>query len=183
MRVGELRDGPTLRTGVAAHSVRAVPEAALAAVAAAAGDRPRHIHLSEQPAENVATQAYYGCSPAELLARTGFLGPTATAVHATHLSDADVVLLGRDGTSCCICPTTERDLADGIGPARGPAGRRLAADPRLRLPGRRGPVRGAARARDARAAADHLPRPVHPAELLAAATRAGYTSLGWAGAG
>ena len=183
VRVAELRDGPALRTGVAAHSVRAVPESALAAVAAAAGDRPRHIHLSEQPAENVATQAYYGCSPAELLARTGFLGPTATAVHATHLSDADVVLLGRDGTSCCICPTTERDLADGIGPAGAlrDAGSPLTlgsdsqavVDPFEELRGleMHERLRTTCRGR------------FTPAELLAAATRAGYTSLDWAGGG
>ena len=168
---------------MAAHSVRAVPEAALAAVAAAAGDRPRHVHLSEQPAENAATQAYYGCSPAELLARTGFLGPTATAVHATHLSDADVVLLGRSGTSCCICPTTERDLADGIGPARAlrDAGSPLTlgsdsqavVDPFEELRGleMHERLRTTCRGR------------FTPAELLAAATRAGYTSLGWAGGG
>ncbi|HZB49611.1 MAG TPA: formimidoylglutamate deiminase [Mycobacteriales bacterium] len=182
-RVGELRDGPTLRTGVAAHSVRAVPEAALAAVAAAAGDRPRHIHLSEQPDENTATQAYNGCSPAELLSRTGFLGPTATAVHATHLSDADVVLLGRSGTSCCICPTTERDLADGIGPAGAlrDAGSPLTlgsdsqavVDPFEELRGleMHERLRTTCRGR------------FTPAELLTAASQAGYDSLGWSGGG
>ncbi len=41
-----------------------------------------------------------------------------TAVHATHLSDPDIALLGSQGCWCCLCPTTERDLADGIGPAR-----------------------------------------------------------------
>ena len=41
-----------------------------------------------------------------------------TAVHATHLSVADVAQLGRTGTHACFCPTTERDLGDGIGPAR-----------------------------------------------------------------
>jgi cytosine/adenosine deaminase-related metal-dependent hydrolase len=39
-------------------------------------------------------------------------------VHATHLTDEDIATLGRTGTSVCLCPTTERDLADGIGPAR-----------------------------------------------------------------
>jgi cytosine/adenosine deaminase-related metal-dependent hydrolase len=44
------------------------------------------------------------------------LGPTTTAVHATHLTDADVTLLGDAAATVCLCPTTERDLADGIGP-------------------------------------------------------------------
>jgi cytosine/adenosine deaminase-related metal-dependent hydrolase len=39
-------------------------------------------------------------------------------VHATHLSDDDVRLLGASRTNVCFCPTTERDLADGIGPSR-----------------------------------------------------------------
>ncbi|HET6876174.1 MAG TPA: amidohydrolase family protein, partial [Jatrophihabitans sp.] len=48
----------------------------------------------------------------------GILGVDTTAVHATHLTAADVATLGRTGTTACFCPTTERDLADGIGPAR-----------------------------------------------------------------
>jgi cytosine/adenosine deaminase-related metal-dependent hydrolase len=46
------------------------------------------------------------------------LGQATTAVHATHLTDADITLLGRTDTGVCLCPTTECDLADGIGPAR-----------------------------------------------------------------
>src|SRR6185369_4518154 len=48
----------------------------------------------------------------------GLLGPDSTAVHATHLTDEDRTLLGDTDTGVCFCPTTERDLADGIGPAR-----------------------------------------------------------------
>jgi cytosine/adenosine deaminase-related metal-dependent hydrolase len=77
-----------------------------------------HVHLSEQPAENAACQAYHGCSPTQLLDRHRLLGPGTTAVHATHLSRADIELLGRTRTSVCACPGTEADLADGIGPFR-----------------------------------------------------------------
>jgi formiminoglutamate deiminase len=108
-------DGPA--GGVAVHSVRAVPRVALATVAAVAEGRPLHVHLSEQPAENVACQAAHGCTPTVLLGAEGLLGPATTAVHATHLSGADIDTLGRTGTGVCLCPTTERDLADGIGPA------------------------------------------------------------------
>jgi formiminoglutamate deiminase len=118
-RVAALRDGPGLRIGVAAHSVRAVPRAALTTVAAAAeAGRPLHVHLSEQPAENAACRAAHGLTPAGLLAAEGVLGPATTAVHATHLTLDDVALLGGSGTTACLCPTTEGDLADGIGPAR-----------------------------------------------------------------
>jgi cytosine/adenosine deaminase-related metal-dependent hydrolase len=87
-------------------------------VVAAADGRPLHFHLSEQRAENAACVATYGCTPTQLLGDNGVLGPMSTAVHATHLTDEDRTLLGDTDTVACFCPTTERDLADGIGPAR-----------------------------------------------------------------
>ncbi|RJO73596.1 formimidoylglutamate deiminase [Nocardia panacis] len=110
--------GEFVRKGVAAHSVRAVPAAALRTVAAQAAGRPLHIHLSEQPAENRDCLAAHGCTPTELLSEAGFLGPTTVAVHATHLTPTDIGLLAAAASSVCLCPTTERDLGDGIGPAR-----------------------------------------------------------------
>jgi formiminoglutamate deiminase len=117
-RVADLADGPALRVGAAVHSVRAVPAAQLPRVAAAAAGRPLHVHLSEQPAENAACIAHHGRTPAALLAEHGVLGPATTAVHATHLTDADITLLGGAGTTVCACPSTEADLADGPGPFR-----------------------------------------------------------------
>ena len=107
-----------VRIGAAVHSVRAVPRADLPLVVAAAAGRPLHVHLSEQPAENEQCLAAYGLTPSELLARAGALSARTTAVHATHLTDVDIELLGRSGCAISVCPTTERDLADGIGPAR-----------------------------------------------------------------
>ncbi len=106
------------RLGMAIHSVRAVPRDQLPTVVAAAAGRPLHVHLSEQVAENDECLAAHGCTPTQLLAEAGALGPLTTAVHATHLTDADIELLGKSETNVCFCPTTERDLADGIGPAR-----------------------------------------------------------------
>ena len=100
------------------HSVRAVPDEAITAFACSTEGRPVHVHLSEQRAENEACRAEHGCSPTELLERCGLLGPDLTAVHATHLAGHDIDLLRRSGTTACFCPTTERDLADGLGPAR-----------------------------------------------------------------
>ncbi|MCT2586300.1 formimidoylglutamate deiminase [Actinophytocola gossypii] len=117
-RIADQRDTAHARTGAAIHSVRAVPRGDLPAVAAASGDRPLHVHLSEQPAENEACQRAYGLSPTELLHEAGALTPRTTAVHATHLSTQDITLLADSGTGACFCPTTEADLADGIGPAR-----------------------------------------------------------------
>ncbi|GAB2865752.1 formimidoylglutamate deiminase [Nocardioides pacificus] len=116
-RVADLPDGEDHVVGAAIHSVRAVPRDQLATVVDAARHRPLHVHLSEQPAENAACLAAYGRTPTALLADAGVLGPHTTAVHATHLTEGDVHLLGDSATRICVCPTTERDLGDGIGPA------------------------------------------------------------------
>ena len=83
-------------------------------VAAAAGGRVLHAHLSEQPAENAAALAATGRTPTQLLDEAGALGPATAVVHGTHLTDLDVGTLGRAGCSVVICPTTEADLADGL---------------------------------------------------------------------
>ncbi|MFB8352758.1 formimidoylglutamate deiminase [Streptomyces niveus] len=123
-RVSELaaryaKDDDHVRIGAAIHSVRAVPAEQLSTVAewAEAHRAPLHVHLSEQTAENDACLATHGRTPARLLADNGVLGPRTTGVHNTHLTDEDIALLGSTRTGTCMCPTTERDLADGIGPA------------------------------------------------------------------
>jgi formiminoglutamate deiminase len=131
-RVGAIPAADGLRVGAAIHSVRAVPAPALAELAGllpeltgARGNPgrvapafPLHVHLSEQAAENEACEAFYGLTPTALLNRHGLLGPATTAVHATHLTRSDISTLGASRTRVCFCPSTERDLADGIGPAR-----------------------------------------------------------------
>ncbi len=107
--------------GAAIHSVRAVPREEIGTVAAwaRAHSSPLHVHLSEQVAENDECTAAYGHSPTRVLHDAGALGPRTTAVHATHLTAGDIELLGGSRTHACFCPTTERDLADGVGPSRG----------------------------------------------------------------
>jgi len=117
-RAMTMKDDATCRVGAAIHSVRAVPREDVPGVVAAAAGRPLHVHLSEQPAENAECLAAYGLTPTQMLARAGALGPATTVVHATHLAPGDVDTLGAARVSACFCPTTERDLADGIGPAR-----------------------------------------------------------------
>src|SRR5665647_500190 len=117
-RVAVLKESVGMRVGAAIHSGRAVPRDQLGVVGRASAGRPLHVHLSEQPAENEACQGFYGMTPTALLGAEGVLGPRTTVVHATHLTDADIATLGSAGTTVCVCPTTERDLADGIGPAR-----------------------------------------------------------------
>ena len=119
-RVGELDENDSARIGAAIHSMRAVDPDAAAVVASWARERerPLHAHVSEQPVENEACLDSYGSTPTVLLDEAGALAANFTAVHATHLDDDDVNLLGRTRACCCVCPTTERDLADGIGQMR-----------------------------------------------------------------
>jgi formiminoglutamate deiminase len=106
-----------VRVAKAIHSVRAMPPDAMRVVAAAPFADDLHVHLSEQRAENAACRAAYGCSPTQVLAEAGALGARTTLVHATHVSPADRDLIAGLGAGVCLCPTTERDLGDGIGPA------------------------------------------------------------------
>jgi len=105
--------------GAAIHSVRAASPDDIAHVAAhLPPDVPLHVHVSEQPAENEQSLATYGRTPTQVLADAGALSPRTWLVHATHLTDADIALIAGSGAGVVMCPTTEADLGDGIGPAR-----------------------------------------------------------------
>ncbi|TFB53283.1 formimidoylglutamate deiminase [Cryobacterium tagatosivorans] len=165
--------------GAAIHSVRAVPPAAMREVLAGLPAAvPVHIHLSEQPQENADCLAEYGRTPTGVLAGLGALTPRLSVVHATHLTGDDVTLIGAAGATVVMCPTTEADLGDGIGPARrlADAGARIAlgsdqnavVDPLLEM---RGLEAGERLASGERGRFD-------PGALLAAASTNGYASLG-----
>lgn len=167
--------------GAALHSVRAVPRDALAHIARELPeDVPLHIHLSEQPAENADCIAAYGLTPTELLAEEGVLSRRLSVVHATHLTDNDIRLLGDAGVHAVFCPTTEADLGDGIGPAVEliAAGARLAVgsdqnaviDPLLELRG----LEAGERLRSLRRGR------IAPASLWHIGSAGGYGSLGLA---
>jgi formiminoglutamate deiminase len=182
-RVDAMPENELLRVGAAAHSVRALERAELAAVAdwARLHDRPLHAHVSEQRRENDECREAYGRTPVGLLADTGCLDSRFTAVHATHLTDDDIAALGNAGVTCCLCPTTERDLADGIGRpsvlAAAGAPIALGSDSNAVID-----MFEEARAAelDERLATEERVNS-EPAELLAAATRNGYAALGWDG--
>jgi formiminoglutamate deiminase len=106
-----------VRVGLAPHSVRAVPASGFSLVSNSISGLPVHVHVSEQPAENTECLAATGLTPTALLADTGILRPGTTLVHATHVSPEDISAIGASGAGVCYCATTERDLADGIGPA------------------------------------------------------------------
>lgn len=184
-RAAARRAGDHAVLGAAIHSVRAVDPASMAVVGewAAGQDAPVHVHLSEQPAENEACFAHHGRTPTELLHDAGLLGERLTAVHATHLTKADLGLLATTRSGVCLCPTTERDLADGIGPA----GDLAAAGVPLSLGSDSHAVVDPfeeARAVELDERLTTMVRGTHPAAaLLTAATAAGYAALGRNGGG
>jgi formiminoglutamate deiminase len=170
--------------GLAPHSVRAVPEEGLAE----AGRRrrrgtPIHIHVSEQPAENAECLEATGLTPTALLARNGLLDSDSTLIHATHVTLEDIDKIGTAQATVCYCATTERDLADGIGPGADlvAAGARLSVgsdshaviDPFEEMRG----VEMHARLATGRRGV------VSPQTLLEAATTSGSRSLGFHSAG
>ena len=117
-RMDELSEADGVRIGAAIHSVRAVDPESMRTVATWAREHkaPLHIHLAEQPAEVEECLRVEGCTPAELLEREGILGPDLTAVHAIHVNQHDISLLGNNEVSVCACTTTERDLGDRVAP-------------------------------------------------------------------
>jgi formiminoglutamate deiminase len=184
-RVAMMTGSSTAKIGAAVHSVRAVDPTSITAMAdwATKRDVPLHAHVSEQPTENEQSLAAYGRTPTGLLHDCGALTDRFTAVHATHLSDDDVVAMRSNRVTCCICPTTERDLADGIGPTA--AWREsgiamcLGSDSQAVID----PFEEA-RGIELDERLTSLRRGTHqPGELLTAATSTGYRSLGWSDGG
>jgi formiminoglutamate deiminase len=182
-RVDGLEDGPGVRVGAAIHSVRAVDPESARVVAEWASGRPLHAHVSEQVRENEECLAAHGATPTAVLAEAGAVSDRFTAVHATHVSGGDIALLGGAGACCCLCPTTERDLADGIGPAATlrDAGARLAtgSDSQALID----PFEEARAIEMDERLATGVRGHHTAAELLRAATADGCSALGWPEAG
>ena len=146
-------------------------------------EAPLHVHVSEQRQENEACEDLFSWSPVELLRREDVLGPRTTLVHATHVSTSDIGSIAESGAAVCMCPTTERDLADGVGPSRELADASVGLcigtdahsviDPFEEL-----------RSIELHQRLQTLERGGHqPADLLAAGTINGYRTLGWADGG
>ncbi len=112
LRIATASD-PLVTVGIAPHSVRAVPREWLQTLSSwKAG--VVHMHLAEQPGEIEACLREHGKRPVELVSELGLLGPRFTGVHAIHLTDAEVRAFGETGSNVCACPSTERNLGDGV---------------------------------------------------------------------
>lgn len=105
-----------VQLGVAPHSLRAVPLDELKQICAWARAHrlPLHMHVAEQVAENEACLREYAATPVAILRREHLLGADFTAVHAIHITPEEVEQLAEAEATICSCPTTERNLGDGI---------------------------------------------------------------------
>ncbi|MDX6530043.1 MAG: formimidoylglutamate deiminase [Blastocatellia bacterium] len=105
--------------GVAPHSVRAAPLDYLREVIEHANETNLkvHMHVAEQPAEVSSCVEEHGRSPVALLQTEGLLSERFTAVHAIHVTPKAISSFARTGAMVCACPTTERNLGDGVVPA------------------------------------------------------------------
>jgi formiminoglutamate deiminase len=174
-RVDRIEPEAQVRVAAAIHSIRAVDPVSARRVAefAAERDLPLHAHVSEQPAENERCVEEHGMTPMALLHAAGALTDRFTAVHATHLTPADVELLVSSRSYVCMCPTTERDLADGIGAP--PGAFTLGSDSHAVID-----LFEEARAVELdRRIGTGVRGHYSPLQLARAATSDGYDSLGW----
>lgn len=110
------REEPRVRVGVAPHSVRAVPREWITALHAYARAHamPFHMHVAEVQGEVDECLAEHGKRPVELLADLGVIDERFVAVHATNLLPHEARIMGEARAFACACPTTERDLGDGL---------------------------------------------------------------------
>jgi len=109
-------DSPLLTLGVVAHSVRAAPLEAIAALHAEAQRRQLrfHMHVEEQRAEIDECLAKHGRRPMELLVDLLPIDGNLTAVHCTHTHPDDMARFLEAGGTVCVCPLTEANLGDGL---------------------------------------------------------------------
>lgn len=114
------RDDPQRRLGLALHSVRAVPAAAIAeAVALARAEDagvPIHIHLAEQPREVRDCLERLNRRPLAVLREANEIDAGWCLVHGTHLDAAELAQVAARQAVIGLCPTTEADLGDGVFP-------------------------------------------------------------------
>lgn len=112
------RQDDNVKTGVAFHSLRAVPERSLLEVLRILTeediDCPIHIHIAETRKEVEACTGFYGLPPVRWLFENIDIDRRWCLVHATHLTGWEVNKLSMSDCVAGLCPTTEANLGDGI---------------------------------------------------------------------
>jgi 5-methylthioadenosine/S-adenosylhomocysteine deaminase len=113
-------DHPLISTCFAPHSTRALSDASFTELRVLADqlDVPVHIHLHESRSEVSAAVESTGMRPLERLDELGLLNSSLLAVHAVHVTPAEIERLASAGAGVAHCPTSNLKLACGIAPVR-----------------------------------------------------------------
>jgi len=113
-----LGERPLVSFCLAPHAPYTVSDASFRKIGTLAAelDLPVHVHLHETADEIARSLAEHGMRPLERLHRLGLVAPNLIAVHAVHLNDAEIGLLGRHGCSVAHCPSSNLKLASGFAP-------------------------------------------------------------------
>ena len=112
------REHPLASFCLAPHAPYTVSDATFRRVAqlAAELDLPVHVHVHETASEVERSVAEHGVRPLARLESLGLLGPNLIAVHAVHLTPAEIALLARHRASVAHCPSSNLKLASGMAP-------------------------------------------------------------------
>ncbi|KYG24412.1 N-formimino-L-glutamate deiminase [Bradyrhizobium sp. AT1] len=109
---------PGANIGIAPHSLRAVTPDELAAIIPLAEGGPVHIHAAEQVREVEDCLAWSGRRPVQWLLEHAPVDRRWCLIHATHMTNEEVVAFAASGAVAGLCPITEASLGDGIFSAR-----------------------------------------------------------------
>lgn len=111
-------DHPLITSCFAPHSTAAVSNDAFHELRVVADqlDCPVQIHLHESAAEITESIERTGMRPIEVLADLGMLNSSLLAVHAVHVTDADLEAFAASGVNVAHCPRSNLKLADGFAP-------------------------------------------------------------------
>lgn len=102
-------------SGIGVHSLRAADGDAIRALCSGLGAGISfHIHAAEQLKEVADCLEFHGKRPVEWLLENVGLDDRFHLVHATHLSDEEVLGIAASGAHVVLCPTTEGNLGDGL---------------------------------------------------------------------
>lgn len=108
---------PEQNIGLCFHSLRAASITQIKTILEAVeAGQPIHIHIAEQEAEVEQCLKHTGKRPVELLYEHFNVNHNWNLVHATHLTNQEVMLIADSKAIAVLCPMTEANLGDGIFP-------------------------------------------------------------------
>ena len=114
----QLKDSTLCSTAFAPHAPYTVSDAPLQKIAGYAQklQRPVHIHVHETAFEVTQAVEQTGKRPLQRLQELGLVNSSLIAVHATQLTDAEILLLAEAGATIVHCPESNLKLASGFCP-------------------------------------------------------------------